>query len=77
MNKSSVTCIQDERVVDKIFEVLSVVNVWCGLQVAVMYGLICENVSSFIKYKYGDDTWDNIRRLANIDSPTFSVHKVS
>ena len=41
-----------------------------------MYGLICENVSSFIKYKYGDDTWDNIRRLANIDSPTFSVHKV-
>ena len=46
------------------------------LLVADMYGLICENVSSFIKYKYGDDTWDNIRRLANIDSPTFSVHKV-
>ena len=40
-----------------------------------MYGLICENVSSFIKHRYGDDTWDNIRRLANIDSPTFSVHK--
>ena len=40
-----------------------------------MYGLICENVSSFIKHKYGDETWDSIRRLANIDSPTFSVHK--
>ena len=40
-----------------------------------MYGLICENVSAYITQKYGEDTWDNIRRLANIDSPTFSVHK--
>merc|ERR1712123_531973 len=26
--------------------------------------------------KYGEDAWDNVRRLANIDTPTFSIHQV-
>jgi len=41
-----------------------------------MYGLIFENFSGYIKIKYGEDAWDNIRRLSNIDSPTFSIHQV-
>ena len=41
-----------------------------------MYGLIFENFSGYIKVKYGEDAWDNVRRLSNIDSPTFSIHQV-
>jgi len=41
-----------------------------------MYGLIFENFSGYIKVKYGEDAWDNVRRLANIDTPTFSIHQV-
>ena len=41
-----------------------------------MYGLIFENFSGYIKIKYGEDAWDNVRRLSNIDSPTFSIHQV-
>jgi guanylate cyclase len=42
-----------------------------------MYGLILSNFTTYMKHKYGEEAWDNIRRLANIDTPTFSVHKVS
>lgn len=42
-----------------------------------MYGLIFENFAGYLKHKYGEDAWDQIRRLANLDSPTFSVHHVS
>jgi len=41
-----------------------------------MYGLILCNFTSYLQHKYGEDAWDNIRRLTNIDTPTFSVHKV-
>jgi len=41
-----------------------------------MYGLIFENFSGYIKVKYGEDAWDNVRRLSNIDSPTFTIHQV-
>ncbi len=41
-----------------------------------MYGLILENFAAYLKHKYGEDSWDQVRRLANIDSPTFSVHTV-
>ncbi|XP_023336260.1 soluble guanylate cyclase 88E [Eurytemora carolleeae] len=41
-----------------------------------MYGLIFENFSGYIKVKYGEEAWDNVRRLANIDTPTFSIHHV-
>ena len=53
-----------------------------------MYGLVCENVAAYIKSKHenvaayikskhGIDTWENVRRLANIDVPSFSIHKVN
>ena len=42
-----------------------------------MYGLIFENFSGYLKHKYGDEAWDQIRRLANLDSPTFSIHQAS
>ena len=41
-----------------------------------MYGLVCENVAAYIKHKFGRDAWENIRRLANIDTPSFSIHQV-
>ena len=41
-----------------------------------MYGLVCENVAAYIKVKHGKDAWENIRRLANIDTPSFSIHQV-
>ena len=42
-----------------------------------MYGLIFENFSGYLKHKYGEEAWDQIRRLANLDSPTFSIHQAS
>ena len=27
--------------------------------------------------KYGDEAWDNVRKMANIDTPTFSIHQVT
>ncbi len=42
-----------------------------------MYGLILNNFVSYLQHKYGEEAWDSVRRLANIDTPTFSVHKVS
>lgn len=41
-----------------------------------MYGLLLENLAEYIKVKYGEDKWDDIRRQAGIDSPSFSVHQV-
>lgn len=41
-----------------------------------MYGLLLENLSEFIKTVYGEDKWEDIRRQAGIDAPTFSVHQV-
>lgn len=45
-------------------------------KVLAMYGLILNNFVSYLQHKYGEEAWDNIRRLANIDTPTFSVHQV-
>ncbi|XP_022209089.2 soluble guanylate cyclase 88E isoform X2 [Drosophila obscura] len=41
-----------------------------------MYGLLLENLSEYIKSVYGEDKWEDIRRQAGIDSPSFSVHQV-
>ncbi|XP_014295321.2 soluble guanylate cyclase 88E [Microplitis demolitor] len=41
-----------------------------------MYGLILENMSEFIRQKYGEEKWEEIRRLASVDQPSFSVHQV-
>lgn len=40
-----------------------------------MYGLIFENFSGYIKRQYGDDAWDNCRKLANVEA-NFDVHHV-
>ena len=26
--------------------------------------------------KYGEEAWENVRKMANIDTPTFSIHQV-
>ncbi|CAK9821645.1 Soluble guanylate cyclase 88E [Anthophora retusa] len=41
-----------------------------------MYGLILENMSEYIRQVYGDDRWEEIRRQASVDQPSFSVHQV-
>jgi guanylate cyclase, other len=41
-----------------------------------MYGLILENLSEFIKFVYGEEKWEELRRLCNVEQPSFSVHQV-
>ncbi|XP_076390597.1 guanylyl cyclase at 88E isoform X3 [Megachile rotundata] len=41
-----------------------------------MYGLILENLSEYIRQIYGEDRWEEIRRQAAVDQPSFSVHQV-
>ncbi|KAK0089018.1 hypothetical protein PV326_004645, partial [Microctonus aethiopoides] len=41
-----------------------------------MYGLILENLSEYIRQVYGDEKWEEIRRQACVDQPSFSVHQV-
>ncbi|XP_060812514.1 soluble guanylate cyclase 88E [Bombus pascuorum] len=41
-----------------------------------MYGLILENMSEYIRQVYGEDRWEEIRRQASVDQPSFSVHQV-
>lgn len=41
-----------------------------------MYGLIIENMSEYIKQTYGEDKWEEIRRAAAVDQPSFSTHQV-
>nr|CAI5827182.1 unnamed protein product [Callosobruchus analis] len=41
-----------------------------------MYGLIIENMVEYIKQTYGEDKWDEIRRAAAVDQPSFSTHQV-
>lgn len=41
-----------------------------------MYGLILENMSEYIRQVYGEDRWEEIRRQASVEQPSFSVHQV-
>ncbi|XP_043270278.1 soluble guanylate cyclase 88E isoform X2 [Venturia canescens] len=41
-----------------------------------MYGLILENLSEYIRQVYGDERWEEIRRQAAVEQPSFSVHQV-
>lgn len=41
-----------------------------------MYGLILENLAEYIRQVYGEDRWEEIRRQACVDQPSFSVHQV-
>lgn len=41
-----------------------------------MYGLILENLSEYIRDVYGEEKWEEIRRHAAVDHPSFSIHQV-
>uniref|UniRef100_A0A1B0C9R9 guanylate cyclase n=1 Tax=Lutzomyia longipalpis TaxID=7200 RepID=A0A1B0C9R9_LUTLO len=41
-----------------------------------MYGLLLENLAEYVKTVYGEDRWEEIRKAAGLDSPSFSVHQV-
>ncbi|XP_015121039.1 soluble guanylate cyclase 88E [Diachasma alloeum] len=41
-----------------------------------MYGLIIENLAEYIRQVYGEEKWEEIRRQAAVDQPSFSVHQV-
>ena len=41
-----------------------------------MYGLILENLSEYIRDVYGEEKWEEIRRQAAVDNPSFSIHQV-
>ena len=41
-----------------------------------MYGLLLENMAEYIKQVYGEERWEEIRRLAAVEQPSFSVHQV-
>ena len=33
-------------------------------------------MTSTNQVKYGEEAWDNVRKMANIDTPTFSIQQV-
>jgi len=39
-----------------------------------MYGLILENLASYVKAFYGEEKWEEVRREAGISTTSFSVH---
>lgn len=41
-----------------------------------MYGLLLENLAEYIKEAYGEEIWEEIRKAANVQQPSFSVHQV-
>ncbi|OXA43796.1 Soluble guanylate cyclase 88E [Folsomia candida] len=41
-----------------------------------MYGLLLENLATFIKAQWGEGKWESVRRHAGIDLVAFSIHHV-
>jgi len=41
-----------------------------------MYGLLLESLACFIKEKYGEEKWEEIRRAAKVEQTSFSTHSV-
>lgn len=41
-----------------------------------MYGLLLESLASYVKERYGDEKWEEIRRAAGVDQTSFSTHQV-
>ncbi|CAG9569228.1 unnamed protein product [Danaus chrysippus] len=41
-----------------------------------MYGLLLENMAEYIRQNYGEERWEDIRRQAGVEQPSFSVHQV-
>lgn len=51
-------------------------TVLCCIAGSTMYGLLLENMAEYIKQVYGEDRWEEIRRQAAVEQPSFSVHQV-
>lgn len=49
---------------------------WLVFAGGTMYGLLLENMAEYIKQVYGEDKWEEIRRQAAVEQPSFSVHQV-
>ncbi|XP_076339771.1 soluble guanylate cyclase 88E-like [Tachypleus tridentatus] len=41
-----------------------------------MYGLILQNLCKYICMEYGEDKWEEIRRLAKVEQNSFTTHQV-
>lgn len=41
-----------------------------------MYGLIFENLRQYIITVYGEDKWEEIRRQARVEQPSFTTHDI-
>lgn len=41
-----------------------------------MYGLVIESIVAFLRKTYGDDKWQEIRRLGKIEQHSFSTHLI-
>lgn len=41
-----------------------------------MYGILLENLASFVRDKWGEEKWEKIRCTAGINSVAFSTHHV-
>lgn len=39
-----------------------------------MYGLLLENLAEYVKSRFGEEKWEEIRRQVGIASPSFGVH---
>ncbi|KAJ6634645.1 Soluble guanylate cyclase 88E [Pseudolycoriella hygida] len=48
------------------------------LQLCEFFGMNeqAQNLAEYVKINYGEEKWEDIRRQAGIDSPSFSVHQV-
>lgn len=42
----------------------------------IMYGLLLESLACYIKEKYGDEKWEEIRRASAVEQTSFSTHQV-
>jgi uncharacterized protein YlxP (DUF503 family) len=40
-----------------------------------MYGLLLQSIVELIKKKYGNDTWEKVKKKARLDTATFSTHQ--
>lgn len=40
-----------------------------------MYGLLLESIAAVLRQKYGNDTWEAIRRRAQVEITSFSIHE--
>lgn len=41
-----------------------------------MYGLLLQSAADHLKTKYGEDTWEKIRREVNISLNGFATHTI-